>query len=393
MDTENYVILYNVINIFCILLALTLFIHSKKNGSNNFKDRCFRSALISLIIFFLSDEIWYTMDQGLMPYNIVISHMLKFIYFASGGLCGYLWFLYFEYQTNNRLFKRKRMLIYTAFLEMLLIVMLIINIFTGIFFSISYDDIAKVQTYTRGPVFVIQYVIIYLYIFFSAAQTLLFALKPENQLDRLKYLVLASFPIIPAICVLIQYFMWRFPIACCGLSLAIFILYLADLSSQVSIDNLTDINNRKEFMKILQRNLNSLDDNEVLYMFMLDLDEFKNINDTYGHLEGDNALKIFANTLKQSCMSGKRKSACGRFGGDEFALLSIISKDDDINSLITDIDSELKKGNSKIEYDYQISYSYGYSESTKSDKKELKELIELADNNLYDNKKKKKISR
>ena len=127
MDSENYVILYNVINIFCALIALTLFVHSKKNGSNNLKDRCFRSALISLIIFFLSDDLWYTMDQGLMPYNIVISHMLKFIYFASGGLCGYLWFLYFEYQTNHRLFKGKRMILYTASLEIVLIIMLIIS--------------------------------------------------------------------------------------------------------------------------------------------------------------------------------------------------------------------------------------------------------------------------
>lgn len=393
MDSENYVILYNVINIFCALIALTLFVHSKKNGSNNLKDRCFRSALISLIIFFLSDDLWYTMDQGLIPYNIVISHMLKFIYFASGGLCGYLWFLYFEYQTNHRLFKGKRMILYTASLEIVLIIMLIINIFTGIFFSISYDDVTKVQTYERGPVFIIQYVIIYAYIFFSAAQTLLFALKPENSLDRLKYLVLASFPIIPAACGLVQYFMWRFPIACCGLTMATFILYLAELSSQVSIDSLTDINNRKEFMKILQRNINSLDDEEKLYIFMLDLDDFKSINDTYGHLEGDTALKIFANVLKQSCLLGKRKTICGRFGGDEFALMSVISKEDNIESLISDMDSELEKGNSKIESNYKISYSYGYSEMTKDDKKQLKELIELADNNLYDNKKKKKISR
>ena len=59
--------------------------------------------------------------------------------------------------------------------------------------------------------------------------------------------------------------------------------------------------------------------NEKLYFLFIDVDSFKQINDTYGHNEGDRALKIIAEVL--SSLSEKTGGFCARYAGDEFAFI------------------------------------------------------------------------
>lgn len=63
---------------------------------------------------------------------------------------------------------------------------------------------------------------------------------------------------------------------------------------------------------------NSLKDNESISIAFIDFDYFKSINDKYGHLAGDYALRILANELKQSL---REEDEIYRFGGDEFLIL------------------------------------------------------------------------
>lgn len=86
-------------------------------------------------------------------------------------------------------------------------------------------------------------------------------------------------------------------------------------------DSLTGLPNRRYFEKILKNilafNENSYKDNKGIVLF-LDLDNFKNINDTLGHDVGDKLLKIIANKLKEVL---RKEDIISRFGGDEFLIL------------------------------------------------------------------------
>ncbi|HHW15389.1 MAG TPA: GGDEF domain-containing protein [Firmicutes bacterium] len=91
------------------------------------------------------------------------------------------------------------------------------------------------------------------------------------------------------------------------------------LRSSAVTDSLTGLNNRQGFLETVQHKLSSTaPGDDALGLLMIDLDNFKSINDRYGHLAGDEALKGFANLLKGAV---RKNDLAFRFGGDEFLVL------------------------------------------------------------------------
>lgn len=148
------------------------------------------------------------------------------------------------------------------------------------------------------------------------------------------------------------------------------------------LDPLTKINNKIHFtqlavtqLKIAQRY------NQDVSLLFLDLDHFKKINDTYGHMVGDFVLKETVLRIKE-CI--RESDILARFGGEEFILLSVCTKENDdynlaerIRKKISEKPIESKKG--KI----NITISIGLT-STKNKIYNLKKLIQQADKALYE---------
>ena len=113
---------------------------------------------------------------------------------------------------------------------------------------------------------------------------------------------------------------------------------------------------------------------------MLDLDRFKTINDTYGHLEGDHALKTVADVLFKVF---PMKAYIGRFGGDEFCIVTEISKQDELESKVRIVEDELNKINSKGERPYDLEVSMGYMIYDVESKMSAKEFQMAIDEQMY----------
>ncbi len=90
-----------------------------------------------------------------------------------------------------------------------------------------------------------------------------------------------------------------------------------EIKQMALLDNLTGLLNRKALIDYLTQNVNKESESSFA-VFLLDLDRFKNINDSIGHGAGDTLLKIIAGRLKNSVAS---TDLIARFGGDEFALI------------------------------------------------------------------------
>lgn len=92
------------------------------------------------------------------------------------------------------------------------------------------------------------------------------------------------------------------------------------LEEQAATDYLTELYNRRYFTKRLEEEISRIKRNKEIKtsFLMFDLDKFKNINDTLGHLIGDAVLKDFAYTLKASL---RKSDIAGRIGGEEFAMI------------------------------------------------------------------------
>lgn len=124
----------------------------------------------------------------------------------------------------------------------------------------------------------------------------------------------------------------------------------------------------------------------VLLLY-LDVDDLKYINDTFSHQEGDKglreAVKLFKSTLREV------DSIC-RIGGDEFLLIFPDSSLNDAPIIRERLSKNLEKLNQKLAKPYRIDFSIGLSVYDPSNPLSIEELIKIADENMYKEKKKKK---
>ncbi|WP_170151118.1 GGDEF domain-containing protein [Caminibacter pacificus] len=137
------------------------------------------------------------------------------------------------------------------------------------------------------------------------------------------------------------------------------------LDVQAKTDYLTNVLNRRGFMQEI------LDKKGVLGVF--DLDYFKKINDTYGHEFGDEYLRHFVKILKNSL---RKDDIIGRFGGDEFVVLFINAKKDDLDKWVEEFYKRLELSPYK---GIKVSVSIGLANY----EGDLQKSFNLADNALY----------
>lgn len=152
-------------------------------------------------------------------------------------------------------------------------------------------------------------------------------------------------------------------------------------------DTLTGIYNRRGMDQALIKAVNKAEDEPGLYIVCLDMDGLKYINDTYGHSEGDYAIKIIGLFLQ--ALSGA-KIACGRTGGDEFSL-SILGTEGEVKHIINQIRNKIARWNQSSGHPYELSVSIGYAKYEKTSG--LRYCINLADERMYAEKATKKNAR
>jgi diguanylate cyclase (GGDEF)-like protein len=152
-------------------------------------------------------------------------------------------------------------------------------------------------------------------------------------------------------------------------------------------DPLTRLYNREYLKEISEQLLNEAKrEHLVLALVFIDLNNFKSVNDIYGHEEGDKVLKGVAEELKNSFRS---YDIIVRYGGDEFIVLLKMPKKEEfeLEDVLFSINERIKNKFKK----YSISLSYGIA--TNMETYELEKLIEIADARMYEDKKNKKANR
>ena len=383
---NDYFVLYTVLGVFCLLIILVILTHSRVGIGISFKDKVFRIALFLLIVLNCLDLLYFYIMHNYIPFNIVLAYTIKSLYYFVGSISGFLWFLYFEAELESKIVKEKTPFICSMFLIFASLVMLIINIWVPFLFKIDKEGANTILI--RGNLFILIYACIFIYVLVSCIRCLIRAFDPKYYAESSRLLVYASFPLIPLIAGSMQYNFQMVPITVCSLTLTVMIMYMVDVANQISQDSLTELNNRRNFMRVLQRSVNSIENDVQLYLLMLDLNEFKSINDNYGHVEGDHALIVFSEVLKKCISSLKRRGILARYGGDEFIVMLIVDDESEVIDFINFIKNELINTNHLRNKGYNIETSVGYKRYDES--MNIKELIDYADQELYIDKQKNK---
>jgi diguanylate cyclase (GGDEF)-like protein len=154
-------------------------------------------------------------------------------------------------------------------------------------------------------------------------------------------------------------------------------------------DSLTGLYNRRGFITLAEHQIKLASRMQTpLFLIYADLDDFKAINDTYGHAMGDRALVAAAQILKNSY---RHSDLIARFGGDEFVVLYVCSASDSGSAILDRLEDRLILYNSSSQdHPFQLSFSVGFSWYDPHYPLGLEELLMEADEMMYESKKAKK---
>ena len=192
--------------------------------------------------------------------------------------------------------------------------------------------------------------------------------------------------VAPLIGGVIQIIFQDVPVLSVGIVISFLLAYINIIESLISLDPLTGISNRKKLLQQLLYRLQNIKPDEKLYFLFIDVDKFKRINDSYGHVEGDRVLTDIALLLTRHTTG--TDSCVGRYGGDEFAVIFTLKKtmSDDVCARFIEClhDNDITAGG-----EHKVTLSIGCTECTQSDS--IKDIIARADKEMYEIKKHKAV--
>ena len=230
-------------------------------------------------------------------------------------------------------------------LSVIEMVLLIVNLFEPIVFEIDSSN-----TYHRGDYYILFVILGFVLVFYGYTYYMIAKLRNPS----LRYFPVMEFLAPVLIGNIVQMKIYGISLLPISFALAFAAITIALQNECIYIDKLTGVYNRYELDKILKRR--HYRRNEKLIAMMLDLNDFKSINDTYSHEEGDQALITFAKALMEVIGS---EGLVIRFAGDEFIILIPVFKPVTIDEYKDRIHRKLDEYNESSGKPYKLSAAIG----------------------------------
>lgn len=335
------------VNLVTFLILAVVFVIGYKNlDKSDSLNRAFLVTVLGVILGLLAEAASCVINGDSYPFAIVVNNILSVIIFAVAPMISFYFFIFiFHLVLPNTQLNRNLWFIF-ALPVITNVILSILSPFLGFFFSVSAEGI-----YSRGPLFPLSAVSTYL---FMAAGVVLVLFNYHRMIKRDFWLIL-GIGIIPILGGIAQGLVYGILAMWSSAAVALFLGYLFLQDRMIRLDSLTGAWNRESFYFIYSRRLQQTPDKKFGAIF-LDIDNLKLINDTFGHLEGDKAIKLVMETIRSVLPPG---AVICRFGGDEFIVLYDCDTMTQINTILRDI----KKGFSESEEvkakDYPLGCSFG----------------------------------
>lgn len=189
-----------------------------------------------------------------------------------------------------------------------------------------------------------------------------------------------NFSLIPIIAIIAQHFFAGYSLALMGV-VASFIIIVLDIQHQFAVtDFLTGLGNRRNLIKFVGLKIHRLRNGDKFAGFMLDINNFKKINDKYGHSFGDQVLIDVANVLIQTT---QKNDYVARFGGDEFVLIIDLNNEEEIEEYKKVIRQACEKYNASEKNTHVIDFSIGSALFSKAEGMTPSRFLEIIDDRMY----------
>ena len=355
-------------NIISILLIGTLYLANRQKAEYDRDMRLLQQMMVTIGIANISDCCVYYLAGSS---NIVI----KVLVFLSGSglflgnvMIGYLWAKFIMVHMNIP-FSDIRRNIYRT-IGIISIVLLVINIFYPLVFSVSDGRYQRGFAYITFLIFAAFYILDSLYLY----------VKRVKKNGSLKLFPVHIFLIPVILGVVIQAFFVEIAITWTSIAISVAGIMTALKNEIIFTDCLTGLYNRVYLEFLHKRACNKKDC--WVSGIMIDLNGFKQINDNYGHAEGDLALCIVADLLRKSF---SEYGVVTRYAGDEFVIMLNTTDDQLIQKIIKSAKKNFVTENEKNDKPYQLSASMGYAITNLSNET-IDDFMNRIDEQMYQDK-------
>lgn len=347
-----------------ILVILLITIH-RKSYIKNFGRTMFISAIYVTLAVVIIEPLTWIFD-GMHFYGAyLLEYVTNFLLvLIAPVICGLMisYVDYYIFKDRDRVKKRCFYLVPTIFT----FIVLIINIFYPLYFSVDREFVG----YHVESFLWVQYVMIILYYLFM----IVFTLKHRKKTFGYAVWIFLVFFSLPIIGMLVQLIVSEFFFSWTSIVLSLLVIYLFLESTTGEKDYLTKLYSRQSYEKYV---VNLIDSKKEFSILFMDLDHFKDINDTHGHFAGDQMLIQFGKILEKVYYPNTMIS---RLAGDEFII--VIEYSVDIDETIRDVYHLLERHTNELMN--TLKFSSGVKKHEKS--MSIDQLYIEVDRKMYKNK-------
>ena len=357
----NYIA--NAVGVFILLILL--YVSNAKILRNRTEDKVYTIMVVGVMIGCGMEALSYAVDGQTFPGARAVNYFTNTYLYTFNLLLAFCVVVYVDlglYGDKTRIWKKYKVQIAVG---VIMLCATILNLFTPIAYTVNEQNI-----YERKPFSYIYYIVIMFYLI--TAFVVNHQYEKRNGARSFFRIPVFILPIIAGIG--LQYLFYGLSLAWLSCAIGLTGLFMMQQNELAYVDSLVNTYNR-QYMNHIISSWTSRDYSFAGIMF--DIDDFKSINDTYGHTEGDRALSEVADVLLRARTDNEMVF---RFAGDEFIVLKLAKSIDEMTPYLENYHVILDEIN-RADRQYKIELSYGKGFFVNSD---LDTFMKAMDGKMYE---------
>lgn len=355
----------------CLMAAILLGRH-KRSSTVSCEGRFFFWMCRICLVLCILETAGFFLDGKLFAGAHLLFLLCNIALLLLALLISCIWVCYVDYRLFADHLRLRKFYLLTLIPAAVICLLSAANFFTDVFFRIDASNV-----YHRGPLFFLPWVVIYCYITYGAVTSY----RYRKQIDRYLFMPVLAFLGPIYVGSLIQLLCYGISLIWVSVALSLTFLYINLQNEESFLDPLTGLYNRNYLLRHMEHMVRQVEKGHHITGILLDIDSFKQINDTYGHLKGDAALQTVGKILLRSADSNH---AVIRYGGDEFIILLEDAAPEDVQRIQSRIAGELQAYNAAGSTICPLSLSAGIASF---DELNMFEFFQEMDRKMYEEKK------
>ena len=366
-----------MINTFSILILIILLLHGMTYSQRHILSARLYNLLLIVTGLLLVFDIFSRFDGNPGTLFAFVNQAGNFLVFLASLLPPSVWLLYAHERIFHDTKKLRKLVPPLIAVNAANAALVVISQFTGWYYEIDASNI-----YRRGPLFWLPATVTFVLLLI----VFILALLNRKTLTLKQFYPLILFIVPPLLGITLQLLFYGLSIMLSSIVLSLLIVFINTQGTDSFTDYLTGVSNRKRLDIYMMDKIKASGRRSTFSAIMLDIDNFKKINDTYGHDIGDKILADAADLLSK-CL--RANDFVARVGGDEFMVVLDCTDILALEQTVKRIRQRIRQYNETCVSPFVLDFSMGYSIYDANAQSGMAAFQKELDERMYEEKRRK----